>query len=60
MLFVLQPEIKIILNILTGLFSDTSDIPPSKSLRGSISGKTASTQVSLYIQDGGDMKKNVF
>lgn len=49
MLFVLQPEIKIILNKLTGLFSETSDIPPSKSLSGSILGKTAPTQVSLYI-----------
>lgn len=57
MLFVLQPEIKIILNILAGLFSVTSDIPSSKLLSGSTLGKTAPTQVSSYIQDGGDMKK---
>lgn len=49
MLFVLQPEIKIILNTLTGLFSNTSSVPLSSLyLRsGNSLGETTTTHVSL-------------
>lgn len=50
MLFVLQPEIKIILNILPGLFSNTLDISLSNLylLSGDSLGETTITRVS-YI-----------
>lgn len=44
MLFVLQPEIKIMLNILTGLFSNTSYI---RTYSSNSSGETTITHVSL-------------